>query len=101
MPYVETQKAVNRPKHPGGLCPWLSILTPDLYDVTFGQQPAHGSATHRISIMISTNGGTTYDILYITDQNSGNARRHQQVFMMVDLAKLLDCQRFVHQRNRR
>ncbi len=68
VPYVETQKAVS------GVA--LSVvyalgLDPNtgLYDQTFANNlPTDPNASD--FYMISTNGGTTYDILYVCDQNS-------------------------------
>ncbi len=67
-PFVETQKTAN-----GQAIPVIYGLGLDsytgLYDVTFANNlttdPNAGDF-----YMISTNGGTTYDILYILDQNS-------------------------------
>ena len=67
-PYIETQKAVN-----GLSIPVVYALgfDPDtgLYDVTFANNLAT-DANASDFYLVSTNGGSTYDILYVNDQNS-------------------------------
>jgi hypothetical protein len=68
VPYVETQKAVNG----------LSI--PVIYALGFDQDTGLYDITHANNLttdpnasdfyLVSTNGGATYDVLYIADQNS-------------------------------
>ncbi len=67
-PYVETQKAVNGLSLP---VIYALGLDPDtgLYDVTFGNNLTTDPNASDF-YLISTNGGATYDILYINDQNS-------------------------------
>jgi hypothetical protein len=68
VPYVETQKTAN-----GQALPVVYQLGPDpdtgLYDVTLGNNLTTDSTAGDF-YLISTNGGTSYDILYILDQNS-------------------------------
>ncbi len=68
VPYVETQKAVN-----GLSIPVVYALGFDpatgLYDVTFANNLATDPNASDF-YLISTNGGATYDVLYINDQNS-------------------------------
>ena len=94
-PWVETQKAVN-----GLSIPVVYALgfDPDtgLYDVTFANNLTTDPNASDF-YMISTNGGSTYDILYIIDQISatqGVINKYSSGF------RQLDCQRFVHQLNR-
>jgi hypothetical protein len=67
-PYVETQKTAN-----GQVIPVVYALGFDpstgLYDVTLANNLTT-DATAGDFYLISTNGGTTFDILYILDQNS-------------------------------
>lgn len=68
VPYVETQKAVN-----GLAIPVVYALGLDsdtgLYDVTFGNNLTTDPNASDF-YLVSTNGGVTYDLLYIADQNS-------------------------------
>jgi hypothetical protein len=67
-PYVETQKAVN-----GQTIPVVYELTYDPYSGLYDGTVANNLTTDGNAgdfYLISTNGGTSYDILYILDQNS-------------------------------
>jgi hypothetical protein len=67
-PYVETQKAVN-----GQSIPVVYALSLDIESGLYDTATPNNLATDGNAsdfYLISTNGGTTYDILYIADQNS-------------------------------
>jgi hypothetical protein len=69
LPYVETQKAV------GHALPVIYHLEIDdnnggLYDTTKAANGLVTDSTAGDFYMISTNGGTSYDVMYILDQNS-------------------------------
>ncbi|HZT21540.1 MAG TPA: hypothetical protein VFB55_01390, partial [Verrucomicrobiae bacterium] len=69
-PYVETQKAVNGLNIP---VVYALGLDPDtgLYDVTFANNLVTDPNASDF-YLVSTNGGATYDVLYIADQISGS-----------------------------